>query len=401
MKQNYSRKQFLTTGMLGLSGLAMANLSSASVFKLNDNIRIGLIGVGQRGLGLATIIKSTAGMDLVACCDIIPEHLAAGMKLTAPGGKSYTDYKKLLDDKNVDAVVIATPLYLHYPITKDAISANKHVYVEKTMTYDIDQALSLARMVKKYPKLVFQVGHQYRYYEMYPKIKTYIANGLIGKITHFESQYNRNSNWRRPVPRGYTDKQINWRMYKEFSGGVLAELSAHQIDVVNWILESRPTKVIAMGDVNYWKDGRTTFDNVRAIYDYPGDVKSSITSILSNQYNSYITRILGSEGTIEMGRDYAKLYLEPKKKELAIVDGVTGATKEALEKGEGIKIFTDREGVEPTVLALKAFAENIRKGEKASSNEITGKDTAIAVHLGNKATETGNTEFWKPEYSTI
>ena len=401
MKKDFSRRQFLTTGMLGLSGLAMAGIPSTSIFSVSDTIKIGLIGVGQRGLGLATLIKQTPGLDVVACCDIIPANLNAGMKLTPPNSKSYTDYRKLLEDKNVDAVVIASPLYLHYQMTMDALKAGKHVYIEKTMTYDIDQALSLVKEVKKHPKLVFQVGHQYRYYDMYPKIKNYIANGLIGKVTHFESQYNRNSDWRRPVPQGYTDKQINWRMYKEYSGGVLAELSAHQIDIVNWILDSHPTKVIAMGDVNYWKDGRTTFDNVRAIYDYPDGVKSSITSILSNQYNSYMTRILGSEGTIEMGRDFAKLYLEPKKKELAIVDGVTGATKEALEKGEGVKIHTDHEGVEPTVYALKAFEECIRKGKRAFSNEITGKDVAIAVHLGNKATETGNTEFWKPEYSAI
>jgi len=400
MKQNYSRKQFLTTGVLGLSGLTLSKFSSASIFSLDSNIKIGLIGVGQRGLGLASTIKGIPGLDIVACCDIIPENLAAGMKLTT-NGKSYTDYRRLLADKNVDAVVLATPLHLHYPMAKDAISANKHVYLEKTMTYDTEQALSLTKMLKKYPKLIFQVGHQYRYYEMYPKIKTYIANGLIGKVTHFESQYNRNSNWKRAVPKGYTDKQINWRMYKEFSGGVLAELSAHQIDIVNWLTDSHPTKVVAMGDVNFWKDGRTTFDNVHAIYDYPGGIKSSITSILSNQYNSYMTRILGSEGTIEMGRDYAKLYLEPKKKELAIVDGVTGATKEALEKGEGVKIFTDHNGVEPTVYALKAFKESIRSGKKAFCNEVTGKDVAIAVHLGNKATETGNTEFWKAEYSNV
>lgn len=401
MKKDFSRRQFLTTGMLGLSGLAMTNLSSASVFKFDHNIRVGLIGVGQRGLGLATVMKQVQGLDLVACCDLIPENLAAGMKLAVAGGKSYTDYRKLIADKNIDAVVIATPLYLHYPMAKDTISANKHVYLEKTMTYDIEQALSLNKILKKYPKLIFQVGHQYRYYEMYPKIKTYIANGLIGKVTHFESQYNRNSDWKRAVPKGHTEKEINWRLYKEFSGGVLAELSAHQIDVVNWILDSHPTKVIAMGDVNYWKDGRTTADNVRAIFDYPGDIKSSITSILSNQYNSYMMRILGSEGTIELGRDYAKLFLEPKKKELAIVDGVTGATKEALEKGEGIKIFTDHENVEPTLFAIQAFEESIRTKKKATSNEITGKDVAIAVHMGNKATETGNTEFWKPEYSTV
>jgi predicted dehydrogenase len=402
MKKSISRRQFVSTGLVGLSGLALSGLPSfASTPSLSANIRVGLIGAGQRGQGLATVLKDIPGLELAACCDILPANLNAGMKLCAANSKSYTDYHKLLADKTIDAVIIATPLYLHYAMALDAISANKHVYVEKTMTYDIAQAIAIAKKLKAYPKLVFQVGHQYRYYDMYPKVKTLIENGLIGKVTHFESQYNRNSNWRRPVKDPKLEKQINWRMYKEYSGGVLAELSAHQIDVVNWLTNAHPTKVLAMGDVNFWKDGRSTFDNVRAIYEYPGGVKSSVTSILSNEYNGYMMRILGSDGTIEMGRNYAKLFLEQKKKEQVLVDGVTGATKEAIAKGEPVKIYTDTEGIEPTVFALTAFEDCIRNKKKAVSNELTGRDTAIAVHLGNLATESGKTEFWKPEYSKI
>ena len=400
MKKNFSRRQFVTTGLLGLSAMALSNSSAASVFK-QSNVRVGLIGVGQRGLGLANVMKTVAGLELAACCDILPANLAAGMKIAAPKSKSYTDYKKLLQDKTLDAVIIATPLFLHYQMATDALSAGKHVYVEKTMTYNIEEALSLSKKVKNYPKLVFQVGHQYRYYDLYPKMKTLIENDLIGKVTHYECQYNRNNDWRRKVADPKMEKQINWRMYKEFSGGVLAELSAHQIDVVNWLQDSHPTKVVAMGDVNYWKDGRTTADNVRAIYEYPNGVKASMTSILSNEFNGYMTRILGDKGTIEIGRDVATLYLERKQKETAIVDGVTGATKDALLKGKGITIYTDRENIEPTKYALAAFEESIRNKTKAFSNEITGRDAAIAVHMGNIAVDTGNTQFWKPEYSAI
>jgi len=399
MKTNISRKRFISASAMSMAGIAVSGFPLLARTG-SDAIRIGIIGVGSRGLGLLHTIKDIPGFRITACCDIVENHVSSGMKLAAAGAKAYSDYRKLLDDKAVDAVIIATPLYLHYPMAADALKAGKHVYLEKTMTYNIDQAVNLVKQVKQNKKLKLQIGHQYRHYEMYPRIKTLIQNKLIGTVTHFESQYNRNSDWRQPVNSAANEKEINWRLYREFSGGVLAELSAHQIDIVNWILDSHPLKVVAMGDVNFWKDGRTTNDNVRAIYEYPNGVKSSVTSILSNEYNGYLMRILGSEGTIELRRDNATLFMEPKKKELAIVDGVTGATKEALLSGKGISIYKDRDGIEPTVFALRDFADCIKNNTDPVSNVYTGKDVAIAVHLGNMAVESGMTEQWKPEYNT-
>lgn len=402
MTKGISRRKFVSLSAMTFSGIAVSGFPSiASNMNNQNNIRVGLIGVGNRGLGLAGVIKKTKGLELAACCDVIPENLKRGMKFVTAKSKSYQDYQKLLNDKTIDAVVIATPLYLHFQMAMEALSAGKHIYLEKTMALDIEQSLRLVKEKKKFPNQILQVGHQYRYYDMYPKIQNLIKEGAIGKITHFESQYNRNADWRRAVPKGYTDEQINWRMYKEFSGGLLAELSAHQIDIVNWLTNSHPEKVVAMGDVNYWKDGRTTFDNIRAIYEYPNGIKSSITSILSNAYNSYQTKILGTLGTIEMGRDFAHLYLEPKIKKQMIVDGVTGASKEALEKDAPIKIWTDSTKIEPTTNAFIAFESSMRNKKETASNVLTGKNVAIAVHMGNRSAETGNTEYWKPEYGLI
>ncbi|MBZ4191803.1 Gfo/Idh/MocA family oxidoreductase [Niabella sp. 3A5MI-3] len=364
-------------------------------------VRVGLIGVGQRGLGLAGTLKKIKTVQLVACCDIDEAHLQAGMKLAAAGARSYKDYKALLADKNVEAVIIATPLYLHHSMAMDAISANKHTYVEKTMTYNIGQALSLARAMKQHPKLVLQVGHQYRYYEMYPKIKKLLAEDMIGTVTHFESQYNRNNNWRRPVDGGRTEKTVNWRMYKEYSGGLLAELAAHQIDLVNWLAGAPPESVVAMGGINFWKDGRTTYDNIHAVYAYPGGVRSLVGSVLSNEFVGYRMRIFGSKGTFELGRDYAMFYTENRVKTYATVDGVTGATKEALEQGKGIYVYKDEKKTEPTFFALSGFADSIINGTPVASSVLTGKDVAIAVHMGNAAAETGQVQRWQPDYSAI
>jgi predicted dehydrogenase len=398
-KHDRSRRKFIATGALALTGLTAFGYESISKGSLGQTgpIRIGLIGSGSRGQGLATLLGKILSFELVACCDIIPENLQGGMKLAAKGARSYTDYKKLLQDKDIQAVIIATPLYLHYPMALDAMAAGKHIYMEKTMAYTIPQALDLVKKVQR-SNLVFQVGHQYRYYSLYLKVKEILSKGWIGKVSHYECQYNRNSDWRKPVSDPKMERAINWRMYKEYCGGVLSELSAHEIDIVNWMQDSHPLKVAGFGGIDYWKDGRETFDNIRLVYEYPDGVKASVTSILSNEYKGYSIRILGSKGTIEILRDQAYIYPEATKKTLGTVDGVTGATMEVLPGGKGQLIVFEKQS-DPTTYALQDFAECILKGKKPASNVITGRDVAIAVHMGNQAAETEKTQYWKDEYS--
>ena len=402
MKESISRRKFISSGTIALSSLALIDMPAfASIISKGNTVKVALVGVGQRGTGLANLLKASIGIELIACCDVVEKNLQNGMALAAPKAKAYKDYHSMLLNKDVDAVIIATPLYLHYQMVMDALSAGKHVYVEKTMTYDIPQALALVNRMKT-SKLVLQVGHQYRYFNMYHKIKEMISNNWLGTITTIESQYNRNSDWRRPVPVQQNERQVNWRMYKEYSGGLLAELCAHQIDVVNWMLDDHPIKVTGLGGIDYWKDGRETYDNIHTIYEYQKGIKSNVTSILSNEHNGYAMRILGSQATIVIQREKAFIYPEATKKEYGIVDGVTGATVEAIKKGQGIPIeykSQDGRNLDPTAYALLDFAECIRNNKKPFSNVETGRDAAIAVHMGNQTIETGNIQLWKPEYN--
>lgn len=361
-------------------------------------LRVGLIGCGSRGGGIAAVMKGLPQLELAACCDINEKNLQKGMSSAAKHAKAYKDYRRLLDDKSIAAVIIATPLHLHYAMAVDAISAGKHVYLEKTMTYDIPQALDLVKRVNA-SGLTFQVGHQYRYYALYHKVAEVIKKGWLGNVTQFECQYNRNANWRRPVADPSQERQVNWRMYKEYSGGLMAELCAHQIDIVNWLLNSHPEKVTGFGGIDFWKDGRETFDNVRTLYEYPGGVKASVTSLLMNEYKGYSIRVLGSKATIEIQREKAVLYSEAGTKKLGTVDGVTGATVEAWTHGKGVPLVFEDEGKDPTAYALLGFANSVRKREKPASNVETGRDAAIAVHMGNAAMETGQVQLWKPAYS--
>ncbi|MGK2862732.1 MAG: Gfo/Idh/MocA family protein [Chitinophagaceae bacterium] len=401
-KNAISRRTFVSTGAIAVSGLATIGLPafSESFFK-NDIIRVGIIGTGSRGAGLANLIKNISGMEVVACCDIIPEHLKNGLKEASKGAQAYTNYRKLLEDKNIHAVIIATPLYLHYSMAVDALEAGKHIYLEKALAFDIPESIALVKKVRN-SKLVFQVGYQYRYSRMYHKVKEVIDKKWLGKITHFECQYNRNSNWRFPVDDPKLERAINWRMHRVYCGGPLSELCSHQIDQVNYFLNSHPIKVTGIGGIDYWKDGRDTYDNIRTIYEYPGGVKSSVTSVLSNAFNGYSIRILGDLATVEIQRDKAFIYAESTDNVKGIVDGVTGATKSAITQGKGMELIFDepgREQTEPTTDSLIDFIDCIHNKRKPVSNVETARDASIAVHIGNAAADTQTFQLWKEEYS--
>lgn len=404
MEKNMSRKSFIKNSTLGLAGLAVTNFSGINILRSNKNaVNVAFIGTGNRGQGVIYTIKrnNLSQLNVIGCCDMMPENLKKGIARAGGGNvKAYTDYRRVLDDKNVDAVFITTPIFEHFPMAMDAISAGKHIYLEKTMTTNIAEALQLGQRMKKEKNLVLQVGHQYRYYDMYPQLKSYLAENLIGKLTRIECQYNRNSDWENGYAKDpKTGKIVNWRLYQHLSGGLLGELSSHQIDVANWLLDSTPEKVVAMGDMNFFKDDRTCWDNVHAVYNYPNGVKMNVISILSNEFDGYRMRLFGNEGTIEIGRNKSTLYLERKKKEKIILDGVTGATKEALDNGKGIDIYTDKVGKDQTVYALESFADCIVNNKKPFCDVVKGMQTAISVHMANNAVSSGATEYWKKEYN--
>ncbi|WP_118195581.1 Gfo/Idh/MocA family protein [Albibacterium indicum] len=401
------RRKFLASSAVGLSGMLA---STSSVFAQENflstskkAVRIGVIGTGKRGLGLInTIAESVPQLQVVACCDLIPENLQAALQKAGKKAKGYTDYEKLLADRNVDAVIVSTPLYLHYPMAVAALERNKHVYVEKSMAFTIKQALDMVRRVRE-SNLVLQVGFQYRNFPLYHKVKEIIQKGTLGGYS-VECQYNRAADWRYPVKDPSQEKLINWRLYRDLCGGPLSELCAHQIDIVGYLVGSRPAKTVGIGGIDFFDDGRTTHDNVRTIYEYENKVKAAYTSVYANEGNPYQIRVIGQHATIEIGRSNAFIYTQSKnpKQTLGIVDGVTGATLTNDEPGKKVQIPYLEPGekrVEPTLYALQDFYNCIADGGTPLSNVSTGRDSAIAICMGLDAMETGETQHWKPEYS--
>ena len=399
------RRRFIeTTATVAAGiGLGMQPVLASRPVSPNDVLQIGVIGTGDRGGGLINLMRGLPELKVVAASDILPFRLEPSIKKAAAGARAYDDYRRMLDDKNVEAVIIATPLSMHYQMAADALSAGKHVYCEKTMTYQIKEAIDLMKRAEA-TRQVFQVGHQYRYLPLYFKVAEFIREGNLGQVTNVYIQWNRNHSWRRPVPDPKFERIINWRMYKEYSGGLTAELHSHQIDFVNWVFNTHPLKAAGFGGIDYWKDGRETFDNVNTILEYPGGMKVNCVALTANANEGYLFKFKGSKGTINLGVSDARLFYEvpnEKEREPGQVDGVSAATLKLLEKGVEIAADEERDGWEGSHYALMEFYQCIRDGKQPVSNVRTGARTTVSVRMAIDALRQGKLQEWKPGYDVV
>lgn len=375
-----------------------------SAINIDEKINIGIIGCGDRGKGIMSVMKDLTNIfNVVAICDVLDFRFAEAKKIM-PGEniKMYSDYRKLLDDKNVHAVVNATPLHLHYNISSDALKAGKHIYHEKTMAFTVEETLSFIKLVQSKPAQVFLVGHQYRSVPLYARVKEMIEKDYLGKVTQIDCRWDRNSSWRRQVPNPKLERQINWRMYKAYSGGLAAELLSHQIDFINWAFNATPQTILGTGGIDFYKDGRETFDNVQVLLRYKEGMIGNFGATLGNEREGYIFKIKGTKGTVELKVNDGFYYPEPKtKKELTIVDGVTGATKIEWTKEGGIPVLKEKSAKDGTWYALKEFYDCIQNKKLPSSNVYTGAKTSIIVKLANESMYQNKIYSWKPEYDIV
>ena len=379
-----------SAGMIaGTSALGAMNYQGYG----NDSIRLAVIGTGDRGGGMIPIIQKLDGIEVSACCDALPFRLDNGMKKAGKKAKGFTDYRAVLDRKDVDAVMIATPFSTHEKIAIDALDAGKHVYCEKTMAKSfsgIDNVLQKAHASKQ----IFQTGHQYHSSRLYAHVVDMIKSGEIGEVISFECQWNRQGNWRRHVPDPSLERAINWRMYREYSGGMAAELCSHQIDFIHWVLGENPKKVMGVGGIDYWKDGRETYDNIHLLFEYPGGVKAKFTCLTTNSLGDYQIKVHGQKGTIQL--DYSKAWIYYEKaheKSKGVVDGVSGATENPHTQGRAHAI--DVSHMDPSAQAIVDFRQSILDNKTPLSNVDTGANTAKAVQLSLDAMMKEQIQYWK------
>jgi predicted dehydrogenase len=409
-KIKLSRRDFLETTTLGAAGLMFSSSSAkslASVRGANERINIGHIGAGGQGSGLIRSLTQLRDAKITAMCDIFEPNLKKGVTLAGGDIKTFNQYRKMLESKEIDAVTIATPLHMHAEMAMAALDAGKHVFVEKCMAYSVAQCDEMVKATKAHAKLVLQVGHQHRFDPVIHKVVAMSRDGALGKVTHIRCNWHRNGDWRRPVPKvafdprpwGYPDLEhlINWRMYKKYSQGLMAELGAHMIEVVNLIYGSIPSEVTGMGGIDYWKDGRETYDNVTAVYRYPAGQKAVFTSTTTNAHDGEKIKIMGTEGTIEMSWNQALYFREKEPAELVKADGATvitstGETMKSSQQSQttGTNVETQSKGRKSAIyLELESFVSCIRDGRKPAVDVQVGRDAAVSVLLANQAMEEG------------
>ena len=398
------RRNFIKQSSATLGALLLADqLFPFSNTHAEEKLNIGIIGCGSRGVGLMSVLKELQDkFQITALCDVLDFRFKEAKEVVTNDVKEYKDYRKMLDDKSIQAVVIASPLYLHYQMAADALKAGKHVYLEKTMTYTIQESLNLAKLAKSHTKQVFQVGHQLPYTPLYVKVKEMISKDYLGKITQVECRYDRHNDWRRPVPDPKLEKAINWRMYKAYSGGLTAEILSHQMQFINWVLDTHPDEVFSTGGIDFYKDGRETYDNVQVMLRYnQKGIVGNFGSTLANEREGFIFKIKGSKGAVELLFDDGIFYPEKEtKKQLETVDGVAGATKIEWKKDGGISLVKEpmKDG---TWYAFSDFYTCITEKKHPMLDVNQGAKAAITVHLANDAMYNHTVSKWKPEYNLV
>ena len=335
--QDVSRRDFVkTAGAVAAVAAAIPAVHGAPAVQkaraANDQVQFGIIGTGSRGSYLLKHLKSIDNGRCVAVCDINPENMKHGVDTIGNNPKQFKDYRELLAAKDVDAVIVTVPLFVHYPVTRDALMAGKHVFCEKCLVFKPEEVHALRALHLEHPKQTLQTGLQRRYSYFYQTVKQMVDKGILGDVYHMHAQWHRNminepsSLW--TMKPGGEKNIANWRVYRSMSGGLTAELTSHQVDVADWMFGSGPEFVTGFGSLDVLKDGRDVYDNVQLIYRYPKGRQLTYSSISTNQFLPYFnsTRaqmgecIMGTDGTIEITVGFddphciAWWYREPPKK---------------------------------------------------------------------------------------
>lgn len=302
-------------------------LASSRVLGANDRIRIGMIGPGFRGLQLIWSMRDP-NTEFGAFADAWSGRFGPAKEMAkAPHAAAYMDYRRLLDDRSIDAVIIATPQHLHCEHFVASLQAGKHVYQEKTLAFSVRHAKSMRRARLNAPKLVVQIGHQDCSSGHVAEALGIVHGGKMGKITEIHSHMYRNTphgkpQWARPIPPDMTsdtvnwkaflgenpdrpfeaNRFLNWRFFWDYSGGNYYENMSHQVCFWYRILGLRiPTRVVANGGVFLWKDGREVPDTMHAAMVHSEDLMFTWDSAFGNDELSTTESVLGTDGTIFRG----------------------------------------------------------------------------------------------------
>ncbi len=439
------RRDFLRSSAAVGAGLAISPMLFAQTAGGANDINVALLGAGAEGQILMESCLQIPGIRFKAVCDIWASYnrkrVSRQLKAYKQPVNEYEDYQDMLaNEKDLDAVLVATPDFWHSPHACACMEAGLHVYCEKEMSNTLEGAKKMLETAKKTGKLL-QIGHQRRsnprYLHCYNKLIKEAK--ILGQTTCINGQWNRSKAScedltfpaKYPVPQatltkyGFTDmKQFrNWRWYKGLGGGPIVDLGSHQIDIYSWFLGTTPKAVMASGGIDYWK-GHEWYDHVLAIYEFAvGDstVRAFYQTTTSNGAYGYFERFMGDEGTLEIseagssGAAYKETWVESAKWDAWVKKGYIKepAKEEEPEKPAAGTVLDVRESPKPPSYDipvdmggkkyhqphLENFFEAVRTNGKTKLNcpAEVGYETAVMVLKVNEAVAAGRKLEFKPE----
>ncbi len=351
MKKNESRRSFLkkaslTTAAISASPLLFATSLEEKLplirsysdrsYAANDHINLAIIGSGIQGIYDTNTALGVVGVKLVAACDLYDGRLDRAKELWGDSIFVTRDYRKILERKDVDAVIIATPDHWHQKITIEALKAGKHVYCEKPMVQKYEEGEAIINAQKKSGKIC-QVGSQVMSSLGNEKAKQLYEEGAIGDIVMldmYNDRYSAEGAWQYPIPPDANPSTIDfdtflgtapkvpfelkrffrWRNYQDYGTGVAGDLFVHAFSTLNYVLSSHgPNRALATGGLRYWKDGRDVPDVTITLYDYPKtDTHAAFNAafrinFIAGNGGGGGFKLIGTEGEMEVGQNQVTL----------------------------------------------------------------------------------------------
>lgn len=364
---------------------AFTAASYSRILGANDRVRLGLIGAGDRGQFVASVFQKNVTVDLAAVCDVYTSKIDQVQSKT-PSAKSFTDHRKLLEMKDLDVALVATPDHWHAGVAIDALNAGKDLYIEKPLTLTIEEGPRIVKAARVNNRVV-QVGMQQRSGPHYIRARDeFIKAGKLGKITlartwwhgngyHLRKapaslqQLPSNLDWSRflgPVKwRDYDPQQYyNFRAYLDFGGGQVTDLFTHWIDVVHMFMEQDdPIAASAAGGVYHYKDGRTAPDTINVLLEYPQEWTATFEATLAPGVTGAAIEMCGTAGRLLITRN--EFTFTP-----------------AGRNAQPVVVKAERE---LTIDHVENFLDCVRTRKRPNGDVYIGHRSAQASHLGNIA----------------
>lgn len=443
MTDGLNRRQFMTTTAAAASiGLAGKVFSDDKEVQNKDDINIALCGIGAQGKVQMNSLLKIPGVRFKAVVDIFDRNQTYGfryLKKWKHDVTPYEDYEEMLaTEKDIDAVFVATPDFMHAPITNAALRAGKHVYCEKMMSNTIEAAASMVKAAKESGKLC-QIGHQRRSNPRYLHVKNKLldeAKILGPTINYANAQWNRGVKEDIPVVEkiampqeklekyGYANMSefLNWRVYKKYGGGPISDLGAHQIDILNWFYNATPKRVIASCGKDHYKH-HEHFDTNMAIYEYElpnGETGRAFYQVLTTTSSlGFMERFMGLDGTLAFSENprWNTVYKEVNAPDWSEWKEKGYLIKEDEKQPEGEDVVVDvRQSPQPEAWEvpgseldkpihwyhLTNFVESVRGNATLNCPAEIGYRTAVAVLKIEEAVKNGGGIYeFKPEEFSV